>query len=184
MSTSEQEKHNQAERGLPVYDSMRQCVLATGIPFGVLKKAKMAGCPAFEWNRVYLARLLPWLFTREAKDAGVDWSTELRKMQAQREKIRLARDEGTVVERSEVVEAIVGSMATFFGELTRVFTRELPPALKGLDESRIAERNHVEIERVKDTVRSRLSRLIDSNVANGTRANNRGARKETPAAAT
>jgi hypothetical protein len=117
--------------GLPVYPSMKAASGATGIPVPVLRQAKGRGCHGFRHNRVYLRDVLEWLFS-QGDDADIDWGQELKKAQAQREKIRLAKDRQEVVDRGEVSDAIRAGMARLFGVLRKVFVQEMPPRVQGL----------------------------------------------------
>jgi hypothetical protein len=89
-----------ASSDLPSYPSIANCASRTGIPETVLKKAKAAGCPAFDaGSRVHLAKFLPWIFAREDAD-GKDWGDTLKKFQALRQEVKLKQEEGELIDRA------------------------------------------------------------------------------------
>lgn len=134
---------------LPIYDSMGSCAAATGIPLGLLKRAKKGGCPAFRTNRVYLADLLPWLFAQGDDAAVGNWQEMLTEFKARRERLRYERDKGNAVDRDLVRSAVQRGVSAVFGSLDRLFVNELPPALRGLDEIPIRDRCQAAIEKLK-----------------------------------
>lgn len=151
MSTEIEKNHS------IVFDSMTQCASATGIPLAALRLAKRSGCDAFKSNRVFLSVFLRWWFTQESTDLNTDWSKELRKEQTLRERIRRQEDEDRVID-AEKVRAFHGRLiGGLFADLDRVFANELPPALKGLDESAVRTRALAEIESVKNRLRQLLT---------------------------
>lgn len=158
---------------LPIYDSMIACEAAVGIPVSVQRQAKKGGCDAFRSNRVDLARLIRWLF-KGGTDDDVDWGQELKKVQTKRERIKLSKDEGSVMATDEVREGIQRGVGLMFGELDRVFCSELPPALKGLDELAIRTRCQGEIERIKETLRDKFN-TVTPEVVEGKESNQLGA---------
>ncbi|MBL9174719.1 MAG: hypothetical protein JNL10_14370 [Verrucomicrobiales bacterium] len=68
---------------LPVFDSIGACAGATGIPVGTIRRAKRAGCRAFNSSRVDLAELLRFMFTGDDPTAGVNWRERLTAAEAQ-----------------------------------------------------------------------------------------------------
>ena len=146
---------------LPIFDSIAACSNVTGIPVTAIRWAKRNGCPAFRSSRVYLGELLPWLFGR--KDAGETgkWQDDLIEAKAKRERIRLDRDEGRVIDRDFVRIGIQRGVAVLFGSLDRHFLNELPPALKGLDEVAIRDRSRAQIERMKAECRRQFETVFE-----------------------
>jgi hypothetical protein len=143
---------------LPVYESMAQCSEQTGIPKSVLKAARKESAESFRAHRILLGPLLKWLFTKNGDDQ--DWGDALKKYQALREEIKLAKDRQQVAERTEVEAAIVKGMALVFNTMEREFTVQLPPQLKGLSESEIQQQLSNVAESFKAILRSELSSYI------------------------
>lgn len=144
---------------LPTYDSMKQCFGATGIPIRVQLQAKKKGCAAFKSNRVYLEPLLRWLFAQGVDDSDVDWSKELRKEQALRERIKRKKDEQEVIAFSEVKADASEIMTLLFSELDRVFLNEQPATGKGLDEHGLRALNKKHVEALRDSLRVKLEAI-------------------------
>ena len=84
------------------YDTMSAAAAATGIPALRLRQAKRAGCPAFRHGRLDLEVFLRWWFGRDTEDLQTDWTRELRKAQAIRERLKARREEGELVDLTEV----------------------------------------------------------------------------------
>jgi len=150
---------------LPIFDSIAACSNVTGIPVTAIRWAKRNGCPAFRSSRVYLGELLPWLFGR--KDAGETgkWQDALIEAKAKRERIRLDRDEGRVVDRDFVKAGIQKGVAVLFSALDRHFLNELPPVLKGLDEVAIRDRARAQIQRMKTDVLKQFETVFEEEEA-------------------
>ena len=119
---------------LPIYDSMEQCAAATGIPLKVIKAAKKAGSDAFQSNRVYLGRLLHWVFNNDEADSVMDWNQELAKFKAKREEIKLGKDAEQIADRPTIQRGAGKIMAIIFDALERSFCYELPGANVGKSE--------------------------------------------------
>jgi hypothetical protein len=116
---------------LPVYDSLAACAGATKIPAPTLRKWKRAGCPAFKGSRVSLAGLLQWLFNGTQEDDGVDWPLRLRKAQAERAELQLAKERETVVEKADVIAQIREFNAKARAALQQKLEVELPARCAG-----------------------------------------------------
>lgn len=145
---------------LPKFASSAQCAAICGIPLGVIRRAKAAGCDAFEAaGRVSLARLLPWLFKNRDGGEAVDYGQQLKEWQAKREKLKHDKDAGRVLDRDEVRSGIRGAMALLFVELERAFLSELPPTLKGLQEGPIKERCAKAISGLRKTLRVKFAEI-------------------------
>jgi len=138
---------------LPIYDSMASCAAATGIPLGLLKRAKKGGCQAFRANRVNLSELLPWLFAQGDDAAVGNWQEALVEFKARRERLRYERDKGNSIDRDLVRSAVQRGVSAVFGSLDRLFVNELPPVLRGLDEIPIRDRCQMAIEKLKEDLR-------------------------------
>ncbi len=119
------------QTSLPVFDSISSCAGATGIPVPSLRKWKRAGCPAFQASRVSLAVLLEWLFTGDHKDSGVDWPLRLKKAQAERAELQLAKDRETVVEKADVIAQVRELNAKARAVLQQKLEVELPARCAG-----------------------------------------------------
>jgi hypothetical protein len=110
---------------------------------------------------VYLGELLPWLFGRKDANQTGKWADALLEAKAKRERIRLDRDEGRVIDRDFVKSGVQTGVAVLFGALDRHFTNELPPVLKGLDEVSIRDRCKAQIERMKTDIRKRFETVFE-----------------------
>lgn len=158
MKKVKSEKHTEK---LPVYPSMSACAGATGIPLGIIKTAKRAGCEAFtDASRVKLEALLRWIFSDENDAAAVNWSAKLDEYRAKREALKLKREEGNSLDADEVRDAVASGVATLFAENERLFVNELPPALAGLDAVTIRQRSELASLEVKTAVREKLGALL------------------------
>lgn len=146
---------------LPVFDNQLQCAAITGIPLGVLKAAKKKGCKAFKHSRVELAPLLKFLFSDENGQSAGAWKDMLDEAKAKREMLRLARDEGKVIERGEVEASLAGGMALVFGEMDQAFTLNLPSQLKGLTEPEIMSRLAALSEQLKQKLKDKLQENVN-----------------------
>ncbi len=81
--------YRESSQKLPVYDSIDQCVGATGISRSVIKIAKKAGCDAFSSNRVHLAKLLAWMFDPKNGSKGATLTIDDFKRKKVQEEARL-----------------------------------------------------------------------------------------------
>ena len=161
---------------LPIYDSMQQCVAATGIPKSELRKAKANGCPAFIASRVDLGDFVRWHFdpSRASPDASnaeqptLDlgdadlaqpvngtWQESKARVATLREIQKLAQDKRELLARSDVQHALSRGMADLFGELDRVFASQLPGRAKGMSEVQIRDIAEEAIEKLKDSLREK-----------------------------
>jgi hypothetical protein len=106
--------HEKPERGLPVYETMRSCSGATGIPLAALKSAKARGCPAFRGTRVYLTDFIPWWFRQDGGTGTLDLLTErARETKARADKIELQNSVARrkLIPREDVQHFIVSTYA-------------------------------------------------------------------------
>jgi len=151
---------------LPVVSSMEQATACCGMTGAMLRKAKKAGCPAFEpANRIRLSVLLKWFFAQAIEESGDEappdglatWRDALNRAQTKREEIRLAKDKGQVVEFDEARRQASEAAALYFAELDRM-CRELPPILKGLDEIGVFKK----LEQRREEIRETLNRAFDA----------------------
>ena len=67
-----------------------------------------------------------------------------------------ARRRGSVYDAATVDNFLRDLIGDVFADLRRVFQTELPPVLKGLDESAIAERAVAELQTISDASRTKL----------------------------
>jgi len=149
---------------LPVYDSMKACCAATGIPMRLMRDLKGAGCDAFRSNRVDLARLLPAIWAKgdaEDSEAVTDWSQALAKVRTEREQVKLGKDRKQVVDRGFVKQEAQGAIAMLFGEIDRTFCTQLPPDLKGRSEAEIRRRCVESAEAMKVALKERFERAAE-----------------------
>jgi hypothetical protein len=151
------EPHAEAEKiPLPVFNSLNQCATCSDIPLAIIRQAKRAGCNAFKAHRVDLKLLLKWLFAQD--EQGVDWGDRLKKVQFEREEIKLLKDKSLVVSKADVSAGIGKGVSILFGELEKSI-QALPPALKGLTEAEIQQRLTVDVDKYKESVRLALSEI-------------------------
>ncbi|MGC3961306.1 MAG: hypothetical protein QM813_26285 [Verrucomicrobiota bacterium] len=147
----------------PIYDSIGQCAAHSKVPIAILKEAKRLGCPAFRSTRIHFDEFLPWMFATLMDDKATNWGEELKRAQTMRERIKLAEDDGRVVDRATVSDGIAKAVGIMFGELDRVFTSELPTRGKGMDELGLRKLSVTEIEKIKTTLRDKLQPLTKTN---------------------
>lgn len=145
----------------PIYDTLGQCAAMARVPLSILKEAKKLGCPAFRHGRVYFDEFLPWVFATLLDDKATNWGEELKRAQAMRERIKLAEDEGRVVDSNTINEGISKSVGVIFRELDRVFISELPSRGKGMDELGLRKLATTEIEKIKTSMRKNLEVLTN-----------------------
>ena len=154
---------------LPEFASISACSGATGIPVAALKKAKKGGCPAFASSgRVYLGPLLRWMFKDGEGadvDLGIDWIKEKAKTQTLRERVKLAKEQGSVMDIGRHRESVAMGQSILFAALDRIFASELPPILKGLSELEIRSKILVEIERMKGEARKHFEEWDKEEIA-------------------
>ncbi len=159
-------KPESAETPLRKYPTMAALAGGTGIPLAEIKRAKKQGCQAFsDPPRVELLPLIRWIF-RPTTDDGDDvsnWSEELCRVKTLRERIRLAEDEGRVMDFSKVVEGAGLMMSILFGRLDRM-ANQLPPSLKGLDELAIKRRIEAETEALRTDIKAKFAETAKAEV--------------------
>jgi len=115
------------------YDTIHSCSAATLIPVGIIRLAKKSGCAAFKNSRVTLLPLLHWIFSQKDADDKVDWTAEVRKWQAKRERLKHERESDHLIERSQVVETIHRIIPRVTQVLEAKLLNEWPSAVAGLD---------------------------------------------------
>lgn len=141
---------------LPIYDSMQACSAATGIPLSIQKQAKAAGSDAFRSNRVSLGPLLRWIFTERDNKRRVDWGQEFEEWRAKREKIKHDKDAKLVADKAETTFAIAKIQAAMFSILERLKS-EMPPLLKGLNETGIHQRLGEKLDDLRNDLASKYA---------------------------
>ncbi len=159
-------KPESAETPLRKYPTMAALAGGTGIPLADIKLAKKRGCPAFnDPPRVELLPLIRWLFRSSDEDGEEveNWSEELCRVKTLRERIRLAEDEGRVMDFSKVVEGAGLMMSILFGRLDRM-ANQLPPSLKGLDELAIKRRIEAETEALRTDIKAKFAETAKAEV--------------------
>lgn len=144
----------------PRYDSQQEMADDLECDVLTLKEMKSAGCDGFKSGRVYTHEWAKWMVAHSDDDESFNWSTELKKYQAKREKLRLAADEGRLVPRPEIVDAAQRGIAILFSTLDRVFCNEFPAAIKGMTETKIKARAEADIERTKEELRENWTKLL------------------------
>lgn len=160
MKESAKKKQETATR-LPIYESQGECAGQTGIPLALIRKARREGCEAFKaGNRIDLAVLLRWIFSDDDNDASINWSEKLDEFRAKREEIKLAKDRAEALDADQVFADVASGTALVFAELDRLFITELPPALRGMDETAIRARCRTVIGTLKLAVREKLVKLM------------------------
>lgn len=126
-----------------VFASMSACSGAMGVPLEVLKDAKDKGCPAFQGGgRVDYQSFSVWFFNggdeevSKPDDGTSSWKESLDKQRALKEKLIVEQRSGKLMDIAEGKRQAGEACGFLFGELDRV-TRELPPMLKGRDETAV-----------------------------------------------
>lgn len=102
---------------LPVFDSISACSGATGIPASVIKKAKRAGCRAFNSSRVDLAELLRFLFASDDPTAGTNWRERLTAAEARLRELDLEEREASLVPMATARKVLADVLAPMKSEL-------------------------------------------------------------------
>lgn len=82
-------------------------------------------------------------------EMDVDWGDELKKAQAKRQRIMLAKEEESVIDITEACEIVNHSRARVLSTIERVFCNELPPVLKGMNELGIRTECRKKIDMIK-----------------------------------
>jgi hypothetical protein len=145
---------------LPIYDSMKACSAATGIPLSVLENAKARGCPAFRSNRVDLALLLPLLFEKGDPTQNAKWADMREEYQAKREKIRHDKEAKLTADKNDVIFGLGKIEAEFFNQLERA-QQELPATLKGCDEPTVFKKFGERIVEIKSELTLKFQQLAE-----------------------
>ncbi len=105
---------------------MTACAAVTSIPLAALRRAKRAGCPAFDQaSRVHLGPLLAWLFAEDENDSA-DWHQRWKRAQALGMEHRVAQERGELVDAAQVSEAIVGMAGDLKSQIF-TFIENAPP---------------------------------------------------------
>lgn len=142
------------------YDSLAGIVSVFGLNRGEVSAAKKEGCPAFRNGRIYTIPLIRWLNKESSSDPTEEhvgkWSEELCRVKTLRERIRLAEDEGRVMDFANVVTGLQSVMSILFGRLDRM-ANQLPPSLKGLDELAIMRVIQAETEELRRDIKAKFS---------------------------
>jgi hypothetical protein len=116
---------------LPSYPSMSSMSSGAGIPLSVLKKAKRAGCPAFDHSgRCHLGPFLNWFFEKDESDEAFDWTQRFKRAQALALENRAARERGALVE-VQAVEKAIGKAASALRQRTFDTISHAPVQLAG-----------------------------------------------------
>jgi hypothetical protein len=139
---------------LPTYDSIASCASSTGIPLRILKHAKQSGCPAFKGSRVYLDKLLPWLFQNDNGD-NKDHGEEFKKWRAAIEKQKFQKRAEELVSREDVASSIYEILGPADQIIENAFCSELPAKMAGLDAAKARE----EGMKIADQLRRQLREL-------------------------
>lgn len=141
----------------PVFESMPHLSGTIGMPIGIVKALKAAGCPAFvAGNRVQLYPLLRQFFAEfgggDSESAPPDglptWREALNRVQTQREEVKLAKEKGELMPTADAERMAGEAMGYCFAELERI-TVELPPAMAGMGAVEIHKRISGEVERMR-----------------------------------
>lgn len=136
--------------GSEVFDSMAACASATGFPLAAIRKAKRAGCLAFQGGRVRLLPLVQWINDSNGATDAVDDKAENLRLQNEKLRLQLRQMAGELVPVDELEgwEAEVGGMVrSVVCQLHR-----LAPALEGLPVKQIED----QLKAAEDDVLSQL----------------------------
>jgi hypothetical protein len=114
-----------------VYPSFEACAVGTGIPVGLLQRAKRQGCPALRGNQVEIGPFLRWWYGK-GKAMVADYERErAERMVLQNTKLRMALRRL----KSELVPAedVHRLGAELVGAIRKVLTRlhRVAPSLEG-----------------------------------------------------
>lgn len=150
---------------MPTSPTMAAAHAATGMPLSVIRKAKAAGCPAFDSaGRIKLGVLSRWFWSQSTEteadqppDGLATWRDALNRVQTKREEIRLEKDRGQVVDFDEARRQASEAAALYFAELDRL-VMECPPVLKGCDEVTI----HKKLSERREEIRTQLNSAFDA----------------------
>jgi esterase/lipase superfamily enzyme len=119
------------------FGSMKAAATWTGYPLSIIKRAKQSGCDAFVSTRVDLQKLIRWIASAqksasELPEGFASWGDVLNQVKSDREKIRLEKDKGAVMDIADVRRQSTEAESYYHNELTRL-EREAPALLAGLD---------------------------------------------------
>lgn len=139
---------------------MQACASATGIPLAALKAAKKRGCTAFQYSRVDLGIFIRFTYSKEGADIS-NWADHKLEAEAKRAWIRLAKDEGNVVDRGHVRDSIAQLAGALDSSLEKVFVSEFPPACAGLDPMAVSKLAKASKARVWEIIKSQAASITE-----------------------
>ncbi len=133
-------RNHETEDRLPTLESMPQVFAMTGMPVGIVKSLKQAGCPAFiAGNRIRLGELLKFFFAtfddeKEKLPAGVStWREHWNKIESKRAQIKLDMESAQVMSTDEVSQFMARLSQTYFLAVKQILAeapRELEQSTK------------------------------------------------------
>ena len=117
------------------FANMTVCSAATGISRHRLRRAKAAGCPAFQTSgRVRLRPLVAWIISDRGEDEPDGGALErFRAARAAREELKFRLEDSRAYDASAVDAAIRRAVAKMQRELERRFLAVVPGEAAGMD---------------------------------------------------
>jgi hypothetical protein len=143
----------------PMFSSMSQMSGATSVPLSEIRRAKNAGCEAFDdANRVRLYPVLRFIFENPSDGTFEDSQEKFRHWKAVREELAAKKEQGKLAEWEVFNAVAIDAMSSMFNTL-RKFSNQMPPGLKGLSEVEIKQKLDIMNEEIEAKVRKAFDRL-------------------------
>lgn len=168
MKTSKNKTHSKNSTVPKVpseFSSMAQASAYLGMPKSTLRFASKSGADAFRNGRVQTLALIRWIFSQDENTQGIDYRDRLVHYQSEREKLKLSRERGETADKSVILFGLNQIISQFFNGIDRLFTVELPPALRGLDEMAMHTVMKAHAEKLKTDLRASLLALANAEKA-------------------
>jgi hypothetical protein len=158
---------------MPTVASMASAVALTGMPLDVMRRMKSAGCDAFSSSgRVNIGKLIRAFFAEftegaadEMPDGVATWREALNRAQTKREELRLQKERGNLMDIESAKLQAAQAMEITFAEMDRL-CREMPPALKGLDEVSIFQKLESRREEMRNALKESFAKVGEPEKAN------------------
>jgi hypothetical protein len=154
------------------FDSMKQAAAALGLPLSLLKKAKRAGCTAFQGSRVYREDLLAWVEAAggqalhpngaeggREEDKGY-WEGRIARQKFEREAWEFSKARGEYTKNSIFSGELLALAGSSKALLRQKLENEYPGLCPGLEGDQRAFLKKVGRELV-DELCERMQRLVD-----------------------
>ena len=132
-----------------------------GLSRSTLHDWKSKGCPVDDGETAVLS----WAMANSRKGLEPDdiRAAKLQVLTETARRLKLANDakEDRSIQKSDVQSVVTKGMAELFSAMDRKFSLELPPALKGLDESEIQKHLLAAIHTFKAGLRAQWAAMIE-----------------------